>query len=409
MSQNIRGLPKSTFDPLNHAWSSRLSAYKADIALLSEINVNWSTVPHEDSLAVRSKQYWTTTRCQTAWNKHNQSDSTHLRGGTANILIGNVSHQSTLSGSDPTGLGRWSWTLIRGPANRMLLTASAYAPPKTKFSSNTVAGQHVTHLRAQNDDRSAQAAFFEDLGKEIKKWQESKYSIVLGIDANADVESPTFGQWHRSLGLTNPLLQAYGPAPSTYQRGSRPIDAILTSIDVEVTCGGMIAPGDCFNSDHAGIWIDIQSDTLLGKLDLGPRKTPQRLNTANKAALENYLTHYQAHIHRHDLVNRCLALVRLAWRDGWSDSCATLIEEIDACRVSGMLQAESTCRKLRTGTIPWTPELSQALWDKRYAALTLKKAQGGYVSRNTIRRARDQASKEAVESICNGKAHEVLL
>ena len=274
LSQNIRGLPKSTLDPLNHAWSSRLSAYKADIALLSEINVNWSTVPHEDSLAVRSKQYWTTTRCQTAWNKHNQSDSTHLQGGTANILIGNVSHRSTLSGSDPTGLGRWSWTLIRGPANRMLLTASAYAPPKTKFSSNTVAGQHVTHLRAQNDDRSAQAAFFEDLGKEIKKWQESKYSIVLGIDANADVESPTFGQWHRSLGLTNPLLQAYGPAPSTYQRGSRPIDAILTSIDVEVTRGGMIAPGDCFNSDHAGIWIDIQSDTLLGKLDLGPRKTP---------------------------------------------------------------------------------------------------------------------------------------
>ena len=244
--QNTRGVPKHSCDPLNHAWSSRLSAYGADVALLSEVNANWSQVPHDDSLATRCKQYWTTTRCQVAWNKFNDSPSTHLQGGTANILIGNVSHRSTLSGSDPSGLGRWSWSLLRGPDGLKIVVVSAYAPPKTRFSSNTVAGQHVTRLRATDDDRSAQSAFFEDLGNEIRKWHDDDCAVILGLDANVDVESSNFNQWHRHLGLTNPLLQLYGPAPATYQRGSRPIDVILTSIDIEVFRGGMIEPGDCF-------------------------------------------------------------------------------------------------------------------------------------------------------------------
>ena len=239
--QNVRGIPKSSLDPTNHAWSSRLSAYRTDVALLSEVNANWSAIPHEDQLAVRCKEYWATTRCQVAWNKHHDKDSTHLQGGTATLAIGNISHQSTTSGTDPSGLGRWSWMLFRGPNGAKIITVSAYAPPKTKFSSNSVAGQHVSHLRATDDDRSAQSAFFDDLAEAIKTWTASGFAIVLGMDANVDVECASFNTWHRNLGLTNPLLQAYDPSPATYERGSRPINTILSSIDIEVSRGGLIS------------------------------------------------------------------------------------------------------------------------------------------------------------------------
>ena len=73
-----------------------------------------------------------------------------------------------------------------------------------------------------------------------------------------------------------------------------------------------------------------------------------------------------------------------------------------------MLMAESGCRKLRTGHIPWTPELSQALKDKRYVTLTLRKTSGKYVARSSLQRARDQASAEIVSMVRNGQIPKAL-
>jgi hypothetical protein len=49
-----------------------------------------------------------------AWNKHSKGTRHRNFGGVANIVDPNLSHRVISSGHDPSGLGRWTWTLFRG-------------------------------------------------------------------------------------------------------------------------------------------------------------------------------------------------------------------------------------------------------------------------------------------------------
>ena len=51
--------------------------------------------------------------------------------GTAVISLNDTAHQVQTTGSDPTGLGRWSWMLLEGKNNHITRIISAYVPNKS--------------------------------------------------------------------------------------------------------------------------------------------------------------------------------------------------------------------------------------------------------------------------------------
>lgn len=405
--QNTHGLPTFSNDPKNISWSSRISRYRADIVLLAETNVNWSKTCTSDSLCQRNRRFWAKSRTTVAWNVHSPSESPYLAGGTANILLGDIANRSTTSGTDPTGLGRWTWNTLIGPNKTSVIVVSAYVPTHSTLKSKSVAAQHTAYLRSHNDDRSAKTAFFQDLGTQIKTWHQDGAQVILGLDANCDVSSHTFKTWHKDIGLENAISTLFDDYPATYHNGTAAIDAILVSAGLSTERGGLIPSHDCFDSDHSGLWIDINPSETLGKIQRSPPRQTNRLNTTNKAALSRYLQLYEAHIDKHNLVQRCLQLVTRS-KQVWNAECIEELEAIDKLRTAGMMDAESRCRRLRMGNLEWSEELSQAMRDKKLVIKTIRRQSGLHVSSSLLHRLRSRASNNTVLFINEGKLTEAL-
>ena len=68
--QNVNGVPKESWLDKNEAWTERLHQYEADVALFSEVNVNWPKTRSQDSLQNRLRQRWTQSRVKDSFNRH---------------------------------------------------------------------------------------------------------------------------------------------------------------------------------------------------------------------------------------------------------------------------------------------------------------------------------------------------
>jgi len=76
------------------------------------------------------------------------------------------------TGGDPTGLGRWTWSRIRGKGGMVFRYASVYCPCENRSGKIAVWTQQKTYLQNNNDDREPRKAFMQDLKEHIKKWIE---------------------------------------------------------------------------------------------------------------------------------------------------------------------------------------------------------------------------------------------
>jgi hypothetical protein len=62
-------------------------------------------------------------------------------------------------------------------------------------------------------------------------------------------------------------------------------------------------------------------------------------------------------------------------------------EDLDGLCTTAMLAVEKSCRKLKMGNVPWTPQLAQAQRLLTYHRLCFKKSRGHKISSKTIYRA----------------------
>jgi hypothetical protein len=78
-----------------------------------EVNLNFKVLGNKAQWAdhfAHARNYQTSV----AWNKHNKGTRRRNVGGVANIADPNLSHRIISAGPDPSGLGRWTWTLFCG-------------------------------------------------------------------------------------------------------------------------------------------------------------------------------------------------------------------------------------------------------------------------------------------------------
>ena len=329
---------------------------------MSEMNICWHLLPLSQRLHERTIGWWETLHLSHSYNRHANSSSAYQKGGVAVLSINSAAHRVVTSGQDSTGLGRWTWTKYRGQHNVILRVVSAYRPVLNKTGALGVYNQHRRLLYDNDDDRCPRLAMIEDLCAEVLRWMEEGDQILLGMDINDNVTLQSVRQPFRDIGLEEVITHRHqGPVPSTYNRGLAPIDGIFASSTLQDVSCGYLAFGDGVPSDHRCLWIDIPYSIAFGH-DIPPCVKPsaRRLKCTDPRTVKQYLDYYEAFVKQHHLAERAFSLqtraaypLAAAEADEW--------ESIDTLRIQGMLQAEKQCRKLRQGTIAWSPELQQSI------------------------------------------------
>lgn len=113
------------------------------------------------------------------------------------------------SGTDPSGLGRWSWVRFRGCHNVSLTVITAYRPckPTRAAGVNTTYVQQIRYFDELEEDREPRNAILEDLSSFITTCHNNNDQIILMMDVNEEVSSPSFLQWLQAQGLEEAIAQ----------------------------------------------------------------------------------------------------------------------------------------------------------------------------------------------------------
>jgi hypothetical protein len=322
-------------------------------------------------------------------------------------------------GTDPFGLGRWTYFSLRGKGKIKVMIVTAYRVSQEYLSSvgqKTAAMQQFRHLSQQNreagmiSDPKPKYQFIIDLQAWLQEMMSKEYEIILCLDANESIDSkvgqfsplqyslskPITGSGHdgtlatliRTCGLCDPLtIQHHGePPPATYKRGHR-IDFILTSSKTTeaVIRSGLFPYDSIFIGDHRACYIDLDVMTLFH--DTLPAITPPKyrgLRTHDPRVVSKSVKILQSHITYHKLEEKTHQLYNQAKCGEWSQEAATRYEQIDKLLTEGMLHAEKSVSRKYSKKYHWSPKLSTALKTLHYWQLRLQVAKGNPFNQNKL-------------------------
>jgi hypothetical protein len=221
-------------------------------------------------------------------------------GGTTNIITNNWTSRIIDKGTDPFGLGRWSYLVLRGVANKKILSITTY-----RVCQQTILSTGTTTSTAQQfrklsgmfcesgiiEDPRPRLQFIMDLQSWIESRIQQHYEVILSLDANEAIadtmglycplefnpDRPTVGSGHdgslstliRTCGLCNPLTLQHSDRtpPTTYSRGPNRINYILVSNSLlsSVIRSGILPFNSVFLSDHHPCFLDFDAYALFCK------------------------------------------------------------------------------------------------------------------------------------------------
>lgn len=305
-------------------------------------------------------------------------------GGTSIWSINNAAHRAFDSGSDPSGLGRWSWTRYRGRGNVTLRIISAYRPCDSQ-GPLTVYAQHQNFFDDQDVDGCPRSLFITHLLTEIDAWTQLGDQIILLIDANEDIRS--FAQTIQHTGLREVLLTCHGNhALATYNGGLNPIDGIFASPSIDILVGGYLEFGFGPPTDHRGLWVNIHYQVAFGHI-MPAIATAQarRLKTKDLRIVKRYTDVWSQFITDHNMLTRAYQL-QATCTYPLSPSLQREMDALDTLRHEGVLLASRKCRKLPMGAVAWSPTIQRARELVETWGLILKKKEGKRVSSRLLSR-----------------------
>ena len=354
--------------------------HQVDVMGLCELGVNWGKVHNAHTLWERTKKWFPSRRVGVAYNTTERISSRVQQGGTATLVVNEVSHRCTEVGFDDTGLGRWSWVLIKGKQRCTTRFITVYCPGKPGGPS-TVNAQQLSHLQKEPISQ-----FWDDLAQNIAKWQVAGEQLILMGDWNKDVVGPKLTQWMEGFALKELVTSMHGQKPPpTYHKGSDAIDGIFVSQTMTVAKGGYLAFGQ-IPGDHRGLWVDIPQREMLGyqMADI-PTARARRLKLDDPRVVKKYLDNLHKFFKKHRIYKRVKKL-RKEWKPGrtLTRAQAKEYEEIDTIREKGMKAASKKCRKLKAGGRRWSPALKLAKSTILFWTLILRKLRGCRVGSRRI-------------------------
>jgi hypothetical protein len=339
-----------------------------DLFAFAETNTEWLNKATLGKFQQSVRKQWTHHQTSTSTSS-TAFEGTRKPGGTAMGTVGKWSCSFEERGSDPAGLGRWSYIRIRGRQNRQVVFVTAYQVSQkygTHVGPTTAYHQQAALLRQHGHlEPNPRKAFYADLTNTITAWKAKNYSVVVMLDAN-----DTLGTGKGGLeDLVNACslhdvhtLRHTSPSPPTYLRSPRRIDYILCTGDIthSVVASGIDPFLSGIPSDHRGLWVDFDIHALFhGRMDDPTHAATRRLISKNEAHATRFTEIVWQQLSSRQITARVTKLtVRFASDTKTIDGPAH-IEPIDRDFTRAMRHAEKIACS-RSASYPWSPELAVA-------------------------------------------------
>ena len=307
-----------------------------------------------------------------AHNKHEKIEKYLLRrtqeGGTGAVAFGELASliNRNNTGCDDMGLARWVYMEFKGTEGHSTIALVGYVPcANNKVDSGTSFQQQRRYFMMKEGVLLCpRERFKSDLLKLLQAWKREGKRLIVMLDANEDIYDGTLGQALTNkdgLDMVEAVSHATGERlTATYFRGSKPIDGVWTTRDLEVVSAAAMPIGFGVG-DHRMLVIDVTTTSLVG-FQPQPIKHPKarRLNSRIPRAKQAYNKKLDSLFSRHKLVGKLAE----AHQSGLTaESLQLVLDKLDDISKECMVNAEKCCQKIRNGKIPFSPEAS--LWIKR--------------------------------------------
>ena len=388
--ENFDGLPVSTARD-RHGKISRLNLLRKrldlDIIGGTEVQIDWSLMDRRNSLETVLDDT-ARVRAATGFNTK-ECVGKRQQGGTCTLAFDAAAVKVVGSGSDASGLGRWSWLRVVGCQGAVTRIITAYQPVRArKKGFNTVYRQHLRHFKTLGRIGCPRNFFRMDLRQFLLQCLADGEKIILMLDANENMETGKLARLFRSteLDLVDAVRERSGvPGPPTWFRGSHQIDGVWVSRGITIQRAAFL-PFFLGIGDHRPILVDFSSEDVLQERSVRV-KIPEmrRLQCDNPEVLSRYTSRLEDLCTEHKLVQKLQALSPIRTTLGNVDWILG-IEGVDRTKRDFMRAAEKFCRRLRTGGIPYSPELEVAkrrvwVWKK-----VIYRKEGGRIQKKYVRR-----------------------
>ena len=299
--------------------------------------------------------------------------------------------------SDFRGLGRWcSWALFAN-TNHKTRIVCAYNLGKRKSNHlGTIYQQHLRYIQLNNMNTTPYDLFCTDFTTTIKQWQAAEERILIFIDMNEHVLQGHLARQLLELGLSEATHRSWGEQePNTHISGSKPIDGVYHSDNLEVTSTLLLSFHEGVG-DHRTVLIDITARSLLGTDGHRIVRPPaRRLATSNKKAVNRFNKYVESKLQEHRLHDRLATVSRILQKNPQDEYGKRMLEVIDVQTTEILTAGEKQCRKITNNPLPFSAPV--AYWTHRkwaYQGL-LKIANGTCKNLGTARR---RARKEGLDT-----------
>ena len=336
--------------------------HKFDLVGLTEVNKDWRRMEHNNTIWGATSGWRENRRVQVGQNITKPSSKSDLLiGGVAMVAFDDLVFRISKQESDARNLGRWCSFTITGKNNVKTSIFTCYCPVRGKSIGSTLA-QHLIYMKENKssipDTHCPRQLFGLDLKAALEDKMEKGHNILVMGDFNS--EHSNLKKWMQELGLSDLIEQRHGTCPKTYIRSKdSPIDCIFGSPQFTITRGGYLSFTKLL-SNHRGIWVDIPKFLLYGYNPPQPTfPSARRLKLLDPRVVKKYIDRLLLLMHKHDLFYRMNILHNYA-DIHFSERRAEEFEKIDKIVGKLMNEAESKCRKLHTGAVPWSPTYKKA-------------------------------------------------
>jgi hypothetical protein len=185
-----------------------------DVHGLSEINLDVQQPEIRKQMEDISQEFYGTSMLALSTSKL-RSKTPYKPGGTCMGISNESCGRHQTSGSDPHGLGRWSFIKMYGKEGKSLVVITACRACNANIGTtgaSTAFHQQWNLLRkAGNLKPNPRKQFITDLTAEIKKWQSEGADIILGGDFNERLGDTQDGIYTRRHLPSRYTMQPSGP------------------------------------------------------------------------------------------------------------------------------------------------------------------------------------------------------
>ena len=354
---NINGLPPTNDDDKNKDILESINKCNFDFIGLAEVNRNWYNISLEHKWFNRVSTWWESSKHVLSYNKNDCCEDIFQPGGTVSITLGDNVHRIIATGSDDI-LGRWSWTTIRGGNDIHTTIITAYRPC-LRGGEKTTYTQHIRTFNLQQRKGCPRHLWKVDLQQFIQQRMDKGEQIILAADMNENIRNSRIRNWISQMGLIEGITLQHKEEVPTVNIGSKTIDGIFTSPSLTIIKAGYLAFGE-FPSNHRCLWIDFNTDSVLGfKPPKMFKPQARRLQCSLPKVKKKWQQEYLTKLRQNNLLKRQFRLESTI-TGSLTKEQSQEFEAIMELRQKCISFADHKCTRLKMGNVEFSPDIAIA-------------------------------------------------